>query len=354
MKVQNVVSPHAIPVAHTNEAASKARAVAAFNKTSQPPPQATTQRAEQSPVLNQNAVSPEELGAIKPQMSQNDPIEGTLPADSVAAEPPPKPEPTEAELAASRQFAQLARQEKALRAKVQQQETSIKAREDALKAREAELTAKDNQYKQGYYSKDQIKQDILSVMAEAGVSYDEVVQQVVNQSPQDPRMTAQLNALKAEIKVLRDAQDTSSKSYADQQTQAYESAVQQIRNDVTNLVKDDPNFETIRVAKAHKDVVELITETYKKDGILLSVEEAALEVENYLVDEALKFTRLDKIQKKLQAATQAASKPTQQTQATPAKPQTQPMKTLTNAASSSRQLSAKERAILAFKGELKS
>lgn len=111
----------------------------------------------------------------------------------------------------------------------------------------------------------------------------------------------------------------------------------------------DPYFETIKQTNSVSDVVDLITATYEKDGILLSVEEAAKEVEDYLVDEAMKLTRIGKIKQRLAASTTAKVSQEQ----TPApKKQTQ-MKTLTNAASTTRQLSAKERAILAFRGELK-
>lgn len=350
MKVQPVSSPHAMAQPQSSQTSSRSKAIEAFNKAT-----ISAQSPQQSPhsaQINQNAISPEDLSAIQaPSQGQEESIEDTS-SEAIEVPQEAKPAPTEAELAASRQYAQLARQEKALRQKAQHQEKALEAREAAVRAKEAELSAKGNTPPAGYYSKDQIKQNILSVMAETGVSYDEVVQQLISQPQIDPRMDAQLSALRAEIKSLKDAQDTSVKSQQEQQQQAYDSAVQQIRNDVSNLVKSDEAYETIRTARAQKDVVELITETYKKDGILLTVEEAAQEVENYLVDEALKFTRLEKIQKRLKAATPAPSKPIQQTQANQKQPQ--PMKTLTNATSSSRQLSAKERAVLAFKGELKS
>ncbi len=103
-----------------------------------------------------------------------------------------------------------------------------------------------------------------------------------------------------------------------------------------------------------RDVVDLIEKTFKEDGILLTEDEAAQQVEDYLTEEAYKLANLKKIQKRLQTSSASTS-----TSATPAKSaetpkQSQPMKTLTNAVGTSRQLTSKERAILAFKGEKQS
>ncbi|MDE2106538.1 MAG: hypothetical protein KGL39_55500, partial [Patescibacteria group bacterium] len=107
---------------------------------------------------------------------------------------------------------------------------------------------------------------------------------------------------------------------------------------------------TIRATNSVKDVVDLIEQTFKEEGRVMDVEEAANEVENYLLEEIEKLTRIEKLKKRMEAKPAATPKSDEQT---PQKKQPQTMKTLTNAASSSRQLSAKERAILAFKGELK-
>lgn len=358
MKVQPVAHPSAIKQPTSNETAKRSAAIAAFNTGAQPPQQV---------VQSQNAVSVEELGAIKPKTVQisniteetQEAVETTLPVEASTEETTTTEAPvekTQEQTAISRQFAQLARQEKALRAKVQQQEQTIKAREQALAAREAELTAKDSQYKTGYISEQDLKSDTLRTLARAGVPLDDFMQQLVNQtqSPVDPRTEAMVSRLEAKIKSLEDAAESSQKSYKEQQSQAYQAAVRQIETDAKSLVNSDPAFEMIKATSNVREVVNLITATYEKDGVLLTVEEAAQQVEDYLVDEAVKVTRVDKIKKRLAAASTAATKPKAESNTPASKPaQQQPMKTLTNASSSSRQLSARERALLAFKGELK-
>lgn len=356
MKVTPVASPHAVsqPMQVGPNTDTRSKAIAAFNAAQQP---------QQAPVQNQNAVTPEEMGAIKPQEQLAEAAQqATEIAEQVDAKTPietteetaetpevkPKVDPT-----VSRQFAQLARQEKALRAKAQQQEQSIRAREEALQAKEAKITGLEQQYKSGYISMDQLKADTLSVLANAGVSYDELTQQILNQQPTDPRLNAHIARLEAQIKSLESKAEEGQKTAQEQQKSAYEAAIRQIKMDTKALVSSDPTYETIKATGSINDVVELIEQTYQKDGIVLSVEEAATEVENYLVEEALKITNIDKIKKRLSQASAQSQKVQEKSQAPAAKPQSQPMKTLTNATASTRKLSAKERAILAFKGELK-
>lgn len=348
MKVQPIASPHAMTQTQntTNNTAARAKAIALIAGATQP---------AQAIVPNQNAISPEEVGALKHattgQSSTNEEVAVSteIPADSVLADELDKK--PEQDPALSRQFAQIARQERALRAKAQQQDAAFKAKEAALAAREAELAAKQPDLSQ-YIPKDRIKQDFLGVMAEEGVSYDALTQQILNQQPKDPRVEATISRLESKIKALEEQNNANKQSAQEQQTQAYQAAVKQIRMDVNSLVDSDPNFETIKATRSTKDVVDLITQTYDKDGILLSVEDAAQQVEDYLVEEAMNLTKIGKIKKKLGMTSSTPPKPA----ATPNKSADtkQPMKTLTNAASSSRQLSARERALLAFKGELKS
>lgn len=364
MKVTPVASAHAIQTQNTQGMTVAAqRATAKLNaamqaKAAPARPQApTTGNIQQEAVANPNQVSIEELSAITSQTTET-PVESTNSEDTnqieasadgtettpATTEETPKTDPT-----LSRQFAQLARQEKALRAKAQQQAQELKQREEAIKAREEALTQSKPDMTT-FISKDRLKSDPLSVLAEAGLSYEELTQQILTQQPRDPRTEAHIARLEAKLAALEEQTQTSQKTYQEQQQAQYQAAVKQIQLDAKKLVATNPDFETIKATGSVKDVVELITQTYEKDGVLLTVEEAAQQVEDYLIEEAMKLTQVDKIKKRMAAANASKPKPEVKTQAITG--QTQPMKTLTNAAASQRQLSAKERAILAFKGEL--
>lgn len=357
MKLTPVTGPGAIPPNGTPEATRTAKAVAAFNKGQSSYDKATSTQstAQEHPVRNANNISVEELGAIQAPRTTEEITENTDGIEASAEETVETPvvEKPQIDPALSRQFAQLARQEKALRAKAHQQDQAYKAKEQALAAREAALQPPAKQDMTGYISRDRLKSDPLAVFAEAGLSYDDITQQILTQQPRDPRTEAHIARLEAKLAALEEGAQTQQKSYAEQQQAQYQAAVKQIRTDATNLVNSDANFETIKATGSVKDVVELITQTYDKDGVLLSVEEAAQQVEDYLVEEYMKMTKIEKIKKRIAQNGAQTAKPGVKTPGTEPK-QTQPMKTLTNATSSQRQLSAKERAILAFKGELKS
>lgn len=271
-----------------------------------------------------------------------------------AVETPEAPaEPATEDTTLSPHYAALARKERALRAKVAAQHADIKAKEASIAEREKAIAAKEAEYSTDYIRKSKFKEDPWSVMADEGVTYDELTQRALTQQSQDPAVKAALARMEAQVNALKEEQANSRKLYQESQAQSYQQALNQITLEAKDLVKNDPAFEAIRETGSVKDVVQLIEKTFEQEGRLMTVEEAAREVEEYLVDETLKLTRLQKIQQRLkQNAAKAASTTTnQQPQSETKQPQ---LKTLTNAAGTTRQLSARERAMLAFKGELKS
>lgn len=351
MKISPITGPGVVQDKSTPEHVRTSKAIDAFNKASAAP--APTQGQQQEhPVQNASQVSVEELGAIRAQTTEI--MDNSTKEEAVDSDLPTKlPEelkPKE-ETKTSREWAALARQERALRAKAQQQEQAFKAREAALAEREAKQASQAPDLTK-YVPRDRLKADTLSVLDEEGVSYDELTQQIIQRQPTDPRVMATINSLKQEIQELKSANEDSKKSYRENQQASYQSAIKQITNDAVALVKANPiEYEAISKTGTVKQVVKLIKDTFDKDGVVMSVEEAAQEVENYLVEENINMVNsVSKIKARLAQNVQSATA-AQKTQAQTK--QTQPqMKTLTNAASSSRQLSTRERSILAFKGEL--
>lgn len=259
---------------------------------------------------------------------------------------------TETEKPLSSEYAVLARKERAIRQREQQlkaREAAIRSQEEAARAPKAPTPAVFDESK--YISKDKLAQSPFEALAELGLTYDQLTEMAMNApKPEQVALQNELKALRDEIKSLKSDNEGTKKSFAEQQTQAYNQAVKQIRDETRSLVRNNPEFETIRGTNSVNDVVDLIEQTFKQDGILLTVEEAATEVENYLVEEAMKLTKLNKIRQRLQPKESSAPATKKSTE----EPKQQQLKTLTNAVSSSRPLSAKERAVLAFEGKLKS
>ncbi len=324
------------------------RAIAAFNASQQAQ---SAPQAQQAPVQNPSQVSPEELSAIQaPTQGQKNTSESV--DNSVENSPVASLEATQAqEEPISSQFAVLARKEKALRAKALAQEQAIKAREEAFKAKEAELAAKEAEYKAKYIPRESLKNDPLSVLSEAGLSYDELTNMALNApSPQEVERTAYLKRLEAKIAELESGQKKAQENYEKQERTAYNQALAQIRSDATELVSSDPSFETIRNTGSIGDVVNLIERAFKETGKLMTVEKAAQLVEDDLIEQALKvFNKTKKLQERVKASQTPKAEP----QASPKAAPQQGMKTLTNNMAVSKPMSAREKAIAAFEGRLK-
>ncbi len=347
MKVTPVNSPHAVHTPNTtNNTDSRARAIA---KLAPPSPQ-----AQETPVLNPNQVSPEEMSAIRaPSADTTETQESSQTTEETIVTPAPEKQQEDQGL--KRQFEQLARQERILRARVQKQDQELKAREDSLKAKEAEILARNAEINQDYLRKDLIKRDALGILEEQGLAtYEELTQQAMTRQPTDPRVLRTMSAMEEKISNLEKQLETAQQNSTQQQQAQIDAALRQMESDTKALVKSSGDeYELVaKTPGAIKEVVKLIRDTYYKDGVVLTVDEATLEVENELMERSMNsFKTVNKLKKRI-SETNMTDQKSQQQQAKTQQPQPG-MKTLTNAASSTRKLNAKERAMLAFKGELK-
>lgn len=235
---------------------------------------------------------------------------------------------------------QLAKRERAFRAQqrqFQQEQAEFKQQQEKLKST-PDLSWKEN-----------LKKDPIAVLAEAGFTHEQIAQQLINRSPE----SLEMKQLRAEIADLRKEQKDTFEKVNSTQSKAYEQALKQVARDVKITVHGNEEFELInsKGTVGHDAVVEYIKSTYEEDGILLSADEAAKEVEEYLLEEATALAKLKKVQAKL-TPPEVLKNPEQKTQTQ------QKTQTLTNQATTSTpsgKLDSKERkqrAILAFQGLL--
>lgn len=240
--------------------------------------------------------------------------------------------------ALSPKFAALARQQKAFL----RQQQELKAKEEALKAKEKE-------YETNYIPRSKIKENPFSVLTEdLGISYDEIVKAAMSQDPQAQAIKMIDNKLKSVEQKLEESQ----KAAIDAQQKQYEQAVEKIRQDVIRLVSTDETYEAIKAEGAQEAVVTLIEDTFKENGTILSVEEASKQVEEYIIEKAMKLASLGKVKNKM---TPPTPEPTVNAQAAPK--QAAPIKTLTTSVTNApnKVMTAKERrerAIAAFRGQV--
>lgn len=306
--------------------------------------------------VNANNISPEEMSAVNPQVLQsNTDIEEQNQSEAPAQTEQPKPSATPENPPSNSQLAILARKERAIRAQLQQQKQAVETERQQWQSEKSQLEQRLKDLETASIPRTSLKQAALEAVAKGELSYDEITQEMMN--PTDPRVTATIRSLEQRLIEQDKRLAAYEKTTQDASNQQYQAAIRQIETDVNNLVKQDASFEAIRFTKSQKDVVDLIEQTYKEEGYVMSVEEASQEVENYLVEEASKLARLEKIKKRISpdpSPTKTGSVNQGQKADTNINKQPQQMKTLTNASSGSRKLSNRERAMLAFKNELKS
>lgn len=231
---------------------------------------------------------------------------------------------------------QFARKERQLR----------KLQQEIAKEREA-MKSKQSEYETNYIPKNRLSEDPLSVLNEAGVSYDKLTELILSQpNTNDPT----IRALRSEIKAIKDAQEASRRAGEEAQSAQYEQAIKQIKNEVKLMVDGSQDYETIKEMGMQDAVTELIQQTFNEEGYLMDISEAAKQVEEHLIEESVKMAQLKKVQSRLAPKAPEVSEKVKAQDA-------QHPKTLTHnmTQESSSKLSAKakrERAIAAFYGKI--
>ena len=273
--------------------------------------------------------------------SQTAPQAAPQVVETPANQQPTTPSPAPSE---DPRIQQLIKKERALTAKLR----TLSQEKQTL----TEAQSKWQQEKASYLSRDYIKANPYKALAEAGITPEMLA------NPPSPA-EMQMQALKQEIESLKGQLAESNTKIDKRADESYQAALKQIGHDAKALIDSDERFELTKNDNAHKAVVDLIERTYQEDGVLLSVEEAAQEVEAYLTERALTLAKLKKVQEKLAPAPDTSQQGQQSTQVqkSPTKTITTP-KTLTQSVvqASAHTLSSKdrrERAIAAFKGQLK-
>ncbi len=244
-----------------------------------------------------------------PISDTNDPVEGTV----------------EVTQPLSPQAAALARQRRALQVK----ERELAEREKAISGQ--------SPVQGDAIDMARLRSEPLSVLLEAGVTYDQLTEAILaNQSGSGP----EIQALKAELRALKEGVD---KTLTDRDANAEKAVLAEMQREATKLAGEGDNFELVRETGSIPQVMQLIERTYRETGEVLDVQEAMQLIEDELITEASKLAALKKVQGRLQPEP-AAPAPLQQQR---------PMRTLTNRDTAAVPMGRKERALLAFTGQLK-
>lgn len=212
--------------------------------------------------------------------------------------------------------------------------------------KEAELKAKEESLNNdNYIPKHKLIESPYQTLMDSGVAYDKVTEQALAAMGQQDPIKQLITSLQTEIADLKKGLDSDKEKAAAATTEQYQMALKQIEKQASDLVESSPEFETIKAWNAVGAVVKLIEEDFKITKVQMPIAEACKEVEETLLEHSLAMAKTNKIKAKLgEELVQAQPKPSEQKQG---------MKSISNSVNvNSKPMSAKERAILAFKGQL--
>ena len=199
-----------------------------------------------------------------------------------AAEAPPEPERPDF----SRQFAALARKERALRQKEQEMANFAKQREqfEGTSTRLADLQrlAKENPAK---------------LLGELGINYDELTQQVINEGnpTEEQQLRLENEKLQARLGKLEEVYDKQRRQAEQAQVKA---AHTQLVDNIKNFVDDSSTFEMVQHHDAYGLVAQVMQEHYNTTKEVLEYGDAAKLVEDHFMAEAERYLGSKKLQER--------------------------------------------------------
>lgn len=289
-------------------------------------------------------------------------VQGTSEAAPLAQakiEVPAAPLEAPKQEALSPRFAQLARQQKAMRA----QQLQVQKEREELKAKIAD-------YETSYIPKTKLselaKNNPLGALEQMGITADEFTQALLNSNPQD----AAIQKILQRIEAVENGQKQTLTNLELQQKQAYEQALTQIRNDLKLTAEADPRFETIKEAdakgwEATEGAVSLIETVFNEGwpekripkGTVMSNDQALLFVQEWVMEKAYEMAQLKGVKEKFTPAPTEVSTPAATKSLAMVAAERAPAKTLTNNmnATKTTRLSDKERrdrAVARLTGEI--
>jgi hypothetical protein len=177
----------------------------------------------------------------------------------------------------------LARKEQVQR----RREQALVQRERALEARLADAE-KYSQLKGKIAAKD------YSAADELGLTYEEYTQYLLKKQNDTNPEEQRYRQVEEKLSILQKAQEEQTvKDY--QQNQALWKA------EIAKVVSENPLFSTIKELGAEGAVLQHVNDSFDEDGVELSVEEAAQQIEDELFKRAEKFSTVSKLKAKGEA-----------------------------------------------------
>jgi hypothetical protein len=201
-----------------------------------------------------------------------------------------EPAKTEESITLSPKISAIARAE----AMARKREQALIQREKALETRLAEA----DKYAQ---LKSKIAKKDYSAADELGLTYDEYTEYLTKKQLEG-------NPEEQRYRSLEERQNALEKAQEEQAVKEYEANQGLWKQEISRVVSENEEFSTIRALKAEHTVLHHVNDSFEEDGVELTAEEAAKEIEEHLFKHAEKFASVPKL-KKVQEAPKVLGAP---------------------------------------------
>lgn len=200
-------------------------------------------------------------------------------------------------------FAALTRKEKAIR-----------EQQAALKSQQSEIDNLKKQFEDRGKTEvtlaDRIKKEPLKVLSEMGLTFEDLSQIVLNEGNPTPEMLIKRTRDELQSEYKKELEDLKT-SLLEKEKKSEEDKVNAVKSQyleqLTEYVNSNEKYELIR----HNDAVQLVYDVvegfYEEKGEVLSIEQAADQVESYLETEAKRIFELKKFKQTSQTKEQPSA-----------------------------------------------
>jgi hypothetical protein len=180
-------------------------------------------------------------------------------------------------------------------------EQAQRQREQAFKQKEEQLAAKLADAEKYIQLKAKLAAKDFSAVEELGVNYDEFLKHELAKQTKNTPEEQRFKKVEEELASFKKQQEEQViKDYQDNQALW--------KAEIKKVVGENPDFSTIKDMDAFDVVLQHVNDSFDEDGVELTVEQAAKDIEAALVARAEKWSGVTKIKNKQQATPEPGSK----------------------------------------------
>jgi hypothetical protein len=177
--------------------------------------------------------------------------------------------------------------------------SALARKEQAQRAREKAIAEKERTFAEKMADADkyhQLKTKLAakdySAAEELGLTYEEYVKHELNKEASKDPAQERVRQLEEKLSALEKAREEDA-------VKEYQANQALWKNEIKKTVTENEEFSTIKDLGAEDIVLKHINDSFEEDGLELSVEEAAKEIEEALLERANKFASVTKLKNKV-------------------------------------------------------